>query len=219
MLTRYKKIIAITGTVLLFCLLLGIFFVIRPVQIIRFQEAETEFTVTFIKSPFLKNEDLQILIDHKSLSVNKRFLVFYQLIIPKKYDIVGTSTSEVRFMHKVSHRLFTRYVISNTESGPSVSEEAITEQAKQFKNLVKQQYPYFDLFPYITINLRAQYDKPSYLTIYLRDMSSDMQQRALINVDSYLQQHGASLQVLYDDGVQIEFKALPINSSTSIFVE
>lgn len=213
-----KKIILGGVGVLIIGVVLGMFLVVHPIVVVRFREQSEQLKVTFYKSPLLENNKIQIIFDpFRPYSVQKRSFLIYEVVVEKKY--LKKADYTLRFVNGASGRVYTIYKIPFVLSQPEYSAQEATQAAQRIKDLAKEQYPYFDLFPYTSKNMKVAYEKPLLLTIYLSDFSSEGQRQALIEIDQYLKNFEVSIQVLKEKGVQTKFSVWTDKESQVWFSE
>jgi len=196
-----------------------VFLVIRPIVVIRFHEQPKEIGVTFYKSPLLDDKKVQITLDpFRPFNVYRHSFFSYEVLI-KKGNINKDETGCVlRFVNGASGRTYATYKIPKVVESQFTAEQA-TQAAQQIKEAAKEQYPYFELFPYVTKNMRVKYEEPYTLTFYLTDFRPEIQKQSLSEIDEYLKKFNVSIQTLKDKGVQTKFTVLPDSDRQLLFDE
>ncbi|MCX6793776.1 MAG: hypothetical protein NTY06_01590 [Candidatus Gottesmanbacteria bacterium] len=213
-LSRYKKVIVFSlfGIAISLAILEYIFLSLKPVIILQLRDQPTQLVVDFIKSPLLDNKNVQILVDpYAPFTINKLSFIRYQLVMPKESMNRKNNVYAIQFVDGNSNRVYATYTINDVTNKlpPGLSQEQIITKSNAFKTAAQEQYPYFNLFPYGTSDLKVQYDKPHILTVYIRSIDSNAQSQAMLELSAYLENNASSVQLLIDKGVQIEFKELP----------
>lgn len=196
-----------------------IFSVVWPVVVTGFHEQPDKVGIAFYKSPLLDDKKVQITLDpFRPFNVYRRSFFSYEVLI-KKGNINKDETGYVlRFVNGASGRTYATYKIPEVVKSQFTAEQA-TQAAQQIKEAAKEQYPYFELFPYVTKNMRVKYEDPYTLTFYLIDFRPEIQKQALSEIDEYLKKFNVSIQTLKDKGVQTKFTVLPDSDRQLLFDE
>lgn len=196
-----------------------VFLVIRPIVVIRFREQPEEIGITFYKSPFLDDKKVQVILDpFRPFNVYRRSFFSYEVLIKKRNINKDEAGCVLRFVNGASGRSYATYKIPEVVESQFTAEQA-TQAAQQIKEAAKEQYPYFELFPYVTKNMRVKYEEPYTLTFYLTDSRPEIQKQALSEIDEYLKKFNVSIQTLKDKGVQTKFTVLPDSDRQLLFDE
>lgn len=220
-LARHRKIFigSALGAVIAGLAMAVIFLLIRPIIVIGFREEPKEIGVTFYKSPFLDDKKVQITLDpFRSFNVYRRSFFLYEVLI-KKGSIKKDETScLLRFVNGASGRTYATYEIPEGVGSQFTAEQA-TQAAQRIKDAAKEQYPYFELFPYISKTIKAQYEKSLVLTIFTQGQGGDIEEKARVEIEKYLSQFNLSLEKLKEKGVVIEFKEIREANQFPLFNE
>lgn len=200
----------IFGLVIAMIIVEYIFVFLRPIFVLRLRTQTTQVIVDYIKFPLLADNTIQITINPQvSFVVNKLSFITYELVLPKD-SLNRNNIYTIQFLNLRTKQIYVTYKINDLEKLlPGLSQDQIMTESNNFKTAAQEQYPNFDLFPYSTSDMKAQYDQPHVLIVYTKSIDSNSQTQALLELSTYLEKNDSSIQSLKDKGVQIEFKELP----------
>jgi len=213
-LNQHKKTIVLVflQTFLVLISVAFIFFSLKPIVVTRLRNEPKQLIIDFLKDPLLNSKKIQISIDpYTPFTINKLSFIQYQLILSKDSMNRINDSYNILFTNQDSGKIYTTYKINDVINKylATLNKEQITANSNTFKTAAQTQYPFFELFPYSTVNLKVQYNKPLTLTLYLKKLDTDTQTRGLLDLSIYLEQNNLSFQTLINKGVQVEYKELP----------
>lgn len=211
-----NKIIRVT--IIIFTLLL--FAAIITTRIIFFKIKQN---LLVFKNPLFDNSKVQITTNpYIYFTIEKYSNILYSLTFSQNSATNTIEKYEVLARDSESGKIYARYTLtpsSKTSEQPVKKETEIKSYVEQVKNLTDKQFPYFNLFPYISKTIKAQYEKPLVLTVLTQGQDSSIEEKARIEIEKYLSQFNLSLENLKEKGVIIQFREVRETNQSPLFSE
>jgi len=217
-----KKTIWITiiiFTLLLFAAIITTRIIFFKINFFSFQKQN----LFVFKNSLFDNSKVQITTNpYVYFTIEKHSNILYRLTFSQDSTTNTLEKYEVLARDSESGKIYARYTLtpsSKTSEQPAKKETEIKSYVEQVKNLTDKQFPYFNLFPYISKTIKAQYEKPLVLTIFTQGQDSSIEEKARIEIEKYLSQFNLNLEKLKEKGVIVQFREIRETDQSPLFNE